>query len=56
MTSGIVNASFSLPEWQLSCKNDFLCTLVHVLLDFDHQQIFDTATPNTNHASNNKEL
>ena len=26
ITFGLVNASFSLPEWQ-SCKNDFLCTL-----------------------------
>ena len=26
MTSGLVNASFSLPEWQ-AVKNDFLCTL-----------------------------
>ena len=26
------------------------------LFDFDHQQIFDAATPNTSHASNNKEL
>ena len=26
MTSGLVNASFSLPE-TASCKNDFLCTL-----------------------------
>ena len=26
MTSGLVNASFSLPEWQ-ALKNDFLCTL-----------------------------
>ena len=28
MTSGLVNASFSLPEWQaVKLKNDFLCTL-----------------------------
>ena len=26
MTSGLVNVSFSLPEWQ-SEKNDFLCPL-----------------------------
>ena len=26
MTSGLVNASFSLPE-TASCKNDFLCTV-----------------------------
>ena len=29
MTSGLVNASFSLPEWHCF-KNDFLCTLVHL--------------------------
>ena len=27
MTSGLVNASFSLPEWQ-AVENDFLCTLI----------------------------
>ena len=26
ITSGLVNGSFSLPEWQ-AVKNDFLCTL-----------------------------
>ena len=31
MMSGLVNSSFSLPEWQLSCKNEFLCTLSCIL-------------------------
>ena len=30
MTSGLVNASFSLP-WMVSCKNNFLCTLKQFL-------------------------
>ena len=29
VTSGLVNASFSFPEWQAVNKNDFLCTLAH---------------------------
>ena len=29
MTSGLVNASFSFPEWQAVNKNDCLCTLAH---------------------------
>ena len=29
MTFGLVNASFSLPEWQ-AVKNDFLCTLAGI--------------------------
>ena len=33
MSSGLVNASFSLPEWQ-ACKNDFLCTLLCLLVKY----------------------
>ena len=29
MTFGLVNASFSFPEWQ-AVKNDFLCTLAGI--------------------------
>ena len=31
VTSGLVNASFSFPEWQAVNKNDFLCTLAQSL-------------------------
>ena len=26
---GLVHANYSMPEWQTSCKTDFLCTLPH---------------------------
>ena len=29
MTFELVHADYSLPEWQASCKTDFLCTLHH---------------------------
>ena len=35
MTFGLVHARYNLPEWQASCKTDFLCTLLNVnLADF----------------------
>ena len=29
MTFELVHTNYSLPEWQASCKTDFLCTLPH---------------------------